>query len=346
MICSFTFMNVLFVKRKLREKQIGYFLLFQLKTQLLLIVCLLFSWSGVFGHQMGPAKRLNDSTIATSDSVALYLKVVGRGAPCIFVHGGPGAWSRSFEAMGGNALEKHLTMYYYDQRGSGRSQPAPNNDYSLDRMVEDIEDIRSLTGSEQVYVMGHSFGGVLAFKYAAKYPTHVKGLILLNSTLSLIYSLQSQITFINKLIDTDIIVEKPDSLMTSFIAAKTLLHKHDMEYKMLSDSRTTVEKLDSIDNAPRSYAFAQRALSMPEYFNDFTKETAEVNIPVLVIAGTDDHNIGPNHYKQFRFPRQQTRLIKGGHVLYYEKNKEFVEAVLEFINNKLTKGPDSFKALN
>lgn len=339
-------MNVLFVKRKLREKQIGYFLLFQLKTQLLLIVCLFFSWSGVFGHQMGPEKRLNDSTIATSDSVALYLKVVGRGAPCIFVHGGPGAWSRSFEAMGGNALEKHLTMYYYDQRGSGRSQPAPNNDYSLDRMVEDIEDIRSLTGSEQVYVMGHSFGGVLAFKYAAKYPTHVKGLILLNSTLSLIYSLQSQITFINKLIDTDIIVEKPDSLMTSFITAKTLLHKHDMEYKMLSDSRTTVEKLDSIDNAPRSYAFAQRALSMPEYFNDFTKETAEVNIPVLVIAGTDDHNIGPNHYKQFRFPRQQTRLIKGGHVLYYEKNKEFVEAVLEFINNKLTKGPDSFKALN
>lgn len=296
----------------------------------LLTIALLFTCTGVLARQEAPVKRLNDSTILTTDSVALYLKVAGKGTPCIFVHGGPGAWSRSFEAMGGNVLEERLTMYYYDQRGCGRSQPAANNDYSLDRMIEDIENIRTLTGAEQVYIMGHSFGGILASSYAAKYPGHVKGLILLNATLSMPYSLKAQISFINELLNEHVTVNNEDSLMSSFFAAKALLRKRELEYKMLSDNEAAVEKLDSIDNAPRSYAFAQRALGMPEYFNDFTKETGRINVPVLVIGGVADHNIGPDHYRQFRFPRQQTRLINGGHVLYYEKNQEFAAAVFGF----------------
>ena len=60
--------------------------------------------------QQHTAQRINDSTILTSDSVRLYLKVAGSGTPCIFVHGGPGAWSLSFEAMGGNSLEKKLQI--------------------------------------------------------------------------------------------------------------------------------------------------------------------------------------------------------------------------------------------
>lgn len=71
--------------------------------------------------QQQAAQRINDSTIRTSDGVSLYLKVAGQGTPCIFVHGGPGAWSLSFEALGGNVLEKKLQMYYCDQRGCGRS---------------------------------------------------------------------------------------------------------------------------------------------------------------------------------------------------------------------------------
>ncbi|SFD15434.1 proline iminopeptidase [Chitinophaga sp. CF118] len=272
-----------------------------------------------------------DSSVLTSDSVSLYLKVSGKGTPCIFVHGGPGAWSRSFEAMGGNSLEKHLTMYYYDQRGCGRSQSPRNNDYSLDRMIEDIENIRVLSGSDKVYLLGHSFGGILAFKYAEKYPTHVKGLVLLNATLYINNSLRSQIRFINQLLGENVAMKNDDSIMQSFFIAKELLNKKQLAYKMLSDNKAAIEKLDSIDAIPRNYSFGQHAFGIHEYLNDFTTETARVNIPVLVISGTEDHNIGPDHYKLFRFPNQQTKIIKGGHVLYYEKNNEFAETVFRFI---------------
>jgi len=298
-----------------------------MKHPLLSIACVICTVLNTFSQQ-----KVNDTTILTSDSVQLYLKVSGKGAPCIFVHGGPGAWSRSFEAMGGNRLEEKLTMYYFDQRGSGRSKAAANNNYSLDRLVEDIENIRSLTGSEQVYLVAHSFGGIPAFRYAEKYPQHVKGLILLNATLYIYNSLISQVNFINSLYGSQVSVANKDSLMQSFFAAKKIMREHKEDYKMLSDNKATVEKLDSIDNAPRDWTFAQRAFGIPDYLMDFTTATAKVKVPVLVITGTADHNIGPDHYKLFRFPDQQVKIITGGHVLYYEKNDEFAKTVFSFIN--------------
>jgi proline iminopeptidase len=275
--------------------------------------------------------RINDSTFLTSDSVALYLRVSGKGAPCIYVHGGPGAWSKTFEVMGGSELEKDLTMYYYDQRGCGRSQNARNGDYSIDRMTEDIENIRAVTGSDKVYLMAHSFGGILAFKYAQKYADHVKGLILLDATLSLSTSLKTQIRYISTLTGKNLPVNDT-ALMTCFRAARKELAAHKLDYKMLSDNKSTVEKLDSIDKTnPGNYEFARKVFNIPVYGVDYTKETGSLHVPVLVISGLKDHAVGPEHYKLFRFPKQQTVLIDGGHVLYYEQNDRFRDAVSAFV---------------
>ena len=66
----------------------------------------------------------------TSDNVNLYVRIAGQGKPCLFVHGGPGSTSYYFEAMPSAVLvEKKLQMIYFDQRGSGRSDSALNNDY-------------------------------------------------------------------------------------------------------------------------------------------------------------------------------------------------------------------------
>lgn len=67
--------------------------------------------------------------IKTSDGIDLCLTVSGEGSPCIFVHGGPGAWSYSFEELGGRDLEDTFQMIYFDQRGCGRSSGSSNDDY-------------------------------------------------------------------------------------------------------------------------------------------------------------------------------------------------------------------------
>lgn len=202
----------------------------------------------------------------------------------------------------------------------------------MDRMIDDIEEIRTHLKTDKIFVIGHSFGGILATKYAEKYPQHVKGLVLLNATLDINDSLLNQIAFMGKTLGKDFPVQGKDSILNTFFEAKQETKKADLEYKMLSDNRANVEKLDSIDNSEkRNSSFAQNALSGPLYFNDFTKETASIKVPTLIISGTKDNNIGPEHYRLFKFPNQEVKIINGGHILYYEQNKEFKNTIQKFV---------------
>lgn len=270
--------------------------------------------------------------ITASDRVKLFAKISGNGPVCIFIHGGPGAWSKSFEDMKGNSLEQKLRMVYFDQRGCGRSDTSVEKNYSLDRMIEDIEDIRRFMGVEKIYLLSHSFGGILAVNYAEKYPNHLIGLILANSTLNMNYSLEGQIKSINEMLKTNFTITNKDSAMSIFWEARSALSKKGLEYKMLSNNKKTVDLLDSIDNSyNRTRDFAKHVDNYKEYNQDFTSNTKTINVPVLVITGKRDYAIGVNHYKYFQFPNQKIVHINGGHVLYYEQNKEFSKAIFFFI---------------
>ena len=52
-------------------------------------------------------------------------------------------------------------MIYLDQRGCGRSTSPKDNNYSMDRMVNDFEEVRKYLGIDKWITLGHSFGGLL-----------------------------------------------------------------------------------------------------------------------------------------------------------------------------------------
>lgn len=270
--------------------------------------------------------------VLTNDSIKLYTKKAGNGPIAIFIHGGPGAWSKSFEDLGGSNLENGLTMIYYDQRGCGRSEGSKNDDYSLEKMLEDIEMIRQRYNANKVYLIAHSFGGILAVNYAQKYPDHIKGLIFVNSTLNLFYSIQHQIDYMNSLLKTDYKAVDTSQIIPTFKNVQSKFVEEGFIYKLLSDNKNNADLLNKIDSEnPSEFAFAQKALYITDYQKDYTKITNQIKVPVLVISGTKDHAIGEDHFKSFNFPNQTIKEINGGHLLYYEKNKEFINTVFEFV---------------
>ena len=106
-------------------------------------------------------------------------------------------------------------------------------------------------------------------------------------------------------------------------------------YKLLTDSQQNMDTLNKIDEKrPEENGFRNNVWNISEYYGDFTKLTPGIKVPVLVVTGTQDHAVGSEHYKLFKFPNQRVAKINGGHLLYYENNEEFVKNVFSFIKNK------------
>ncbi len=113
-----------------------------------------------------------------AQGVMIYYMMVGRGAPLFIVHGGPGA-SHDYFLPYLLPLARHNELVFIDERGSGRSQQlADPSGYTVENMVEDVEDVRTALNLGKITLLGHSYGGVLAQAYALKYQQNLTHLIL------------------------------------------------------------------------------------------------------------------------------------------------------------------------
>jgi proline iminopeptidase len=113
-----------------------------------------------------------------SGGVLIYYQSMGRGAPLMIVHGGPGA-THDYFLPHLLPLARNFRLVFIDERGSGKSQKLEDPaGYTVENMVEDTEAVRKALGLGKIALLGHSYGGVLAQAYALKYQGNLSGLIL------------------------------------------------------------------------------------------------------------------------------------------------------------------------
>lgn len=99
------------------------------------------------------------------------------GRPLLLLHGGPGsgftpALRRFFDPA-------RFRVIAFDQRGSGRSQPAGGTDHNdTALLIDDIARLRSVLGTDRWLIVGGSWGATLALAYAATEPEVVEGLLI------------------------------------------------------------------------------------------------------------------------------------------------------------------------
>jgi proline iminopeptidase len=106
----------------------------------------------------------------------------------LLLHGGPGCTHEYFEAFDSYLPAAGIEYYYYDQLGSYYSdQPEHADLWELPRFVDEVEQVRRALqlDKDNFFVLGHSWGGILALEYALTYQQHIKGLIISNMMASI-----------------------------------------------------------------------------------------------------------------------------------------------------------------
>lgn len=119
-------------------------------------------------------------TLLPLNGTHLFVHREGAGDAILVVHGGP-LLDHGYLVEPLRPLADGHQLVFYDQRLSGRSDgDVDTASVTLDAFVADIEALRRTLGLDRIHLLGHSWGGLLAMKYALAYPDRLLSLILVS----------------------------------------------------------------------------------------------------------------------------------------------------------------------
>ncbi|KIO50067.1 alpha/beta fold hydrolase [Nitrosospira sp. NpAV] len=117
----------------------------------------------------------------TGDGIDLHVVTAGVGPPVILLHGFPENW-RSWRRQIPMLAAAGFSVLAPDMRGYNLSdRPPEQNAYQLDHLVADVAALVRATGYPRAHIVGHDWGGIIAWTFADKHPQLVDRLVILNA---------------------------------------------------------------------------------------------------------------------------------------------------------------------
>ena len=280
------------------------------------------------------------------NGVRLWYRVAGRreGTPVVYLHGGPGQGSQSFARFAGPHLERNLRMVYLDQRGAGRSERPWDNAYSIDLLVDDLEQLRRAWGVPRIAVIGHSFGSVLALEYGARYPDRVSHVVLAASVPDVQAAWDVQCAHLKR---TDppayaraVASQKPGrTARCNMTGAYEGEQAGAMMTAFMFPNREIAQKLKAADEEGglRNTGVVGNAIFSQGFLTYRFNNSANLRAPVLVIAGARDLQAVPEPQRMLVQSIRNARMLEypgAGHFMWMEQPERFARDVSAFLRSR------------
>ncbi|MDI9338037.1 MAG: proline iminopeptidase-family hydrolase [Alphaproteobacteria bacterium] len=266
----------------------------------------------------------------------------------LLLHGGPGSTHEIFECFDGYFPQEQIEYIYYDQLESFYSdKPNDKKLWTIPRFVDEIEQVRIALGLNQknFFLLGHSWGGILALEYALKYQKNLKGLIVCN--------MMSSIPLYNKYAKS--IISKDIKVTLNKYDEKAVDKIDENHYQELVLNKIYTEHIlrkpieDWPDPILRAFSHINDNIYVYLQGNadvgiegkaklknwDIQKFLAEIMVPTLIVGAKYDM-MDPEHLKWMsRVVRHGKFLFcpNGSHCPMYDDQEVFFEGIIDFIKN-------------
>lgn len=279
----------------------------------------------------------------------VWTKRVGNNpkAKILLLNGGPGGTHEYFQCFENFLPQEGIEFIYYDQLGCGNSDNPNDTAYwDLDRFVEEVEQVRVALnlGKENFYLLGHSWGGILAMQYALKYQDHLKGLIVSN--------MMSSCPDYDKYAENVLAKQFDPIVLDSIMAIEKRGDFDNPNYMGLLGPNFYEKHILRLPAAewpdPVNRAFAKMNKSLyvtmqgPSEFGisgrlenwDVSKQLSSILVPTLVIGAQHD-TMDPEHMKWMSTQFKNGSYLyceKGSHMAMYDDQETYFNGLIDYIN--------------
>lgn len=289
-----------------------------------------------------PEKNEVEKGYKKVNGVNHFYKIVGQGEPFLVLHGGPGMYHDELYPFFLDFAKSHKVIFY-DQRGNGKSplEKVDSTTFNVELMVKDLEELRKAFEIDQLNIIGHSWGGLLAMYYAVEYPNNVNRLILVDAAP----------------VNTDLLIKSYEKLISMFdpeeweyvqklwnsedyLAGKPDIHNEAMrisEGTIFSNKEVIDEYMEvaAFNEVTAKNTVALNELATKMKLNIHVQDRlSSIRSPTLLINGKDDFIVNEAvELAHQLIANSEIVFIEGaGHYPHIENNEVFIMELEHFIN--------------
>jgi len=271
--------------------------------------------------------------------------------PIIFLHGGPGYNSVTFESTTAEELAKNgFFVISYDRRGEGRNESLTAT-YTFDETFKDINQIYKTFNLKKATLIGHSFGGVIATLFADTYPENINTLILVGTPVSMQETLKN---IVSK--SKAIYLEKDDKANLNYISMLEKMDSTSLEYSSYSfmhamsngfyttknpnQKAIDLYKTFQSDTLLQKYASKMGYVAPQKFWQNeqYTTISLEKNleklmakkVKIFAIYGKEDGLYSEEQITELKLiigNNKVTYLENCSHSVFIDQQKEFIESI-------------------
>ncbi len=272
----------------------------------------------------------------------------------LLLHGGPGMTHEIYTCFDGYFPQENIEYIYYDQLGSYYSdQPDDLSLWTTERFVEEVEQVRKALhlDSNNFYILGQSWGGILAMEYALKYQQNLKGLIISNMVSSIPEYNKYAKEVLGPQLDPEVLeeieaIEAKEDFSNPRYEALLFEHFYTKHVLRMPPEEWPEAILRTFKHAnSQVYVHMQGHSEFGITGNATLKEwdvqdrLKELEIPTLVIGARYD-TMDPVHMEWMSKEVQNGRYLfcsNGSHLSQYDDQEVYFDGVVQFINDVDTK---------
>jgi len=268
----------------------------------------------------------------------------------LLLHGGPAFTHEYLECFESFFPKEGFEMIEYDQLGSYYSdQPRDSSLWTTPRFVEEVEQVRKALNldSSNFYLLGNSWGGLLAMEYALKYQKNLKGLIVSNMMASipayekynLVLRKQMRKSLVDSLLNYEAKGMYKDTtyqrLVFSEFYNKHLCRLPEWPEPVNRAFKHLNEEIYVMMQGPSEFKTGGRLLHW-----DISKRLGEITVPTLMVGAKYD-SMDPDYMKWMSTQVKNGQSLycpNGSHLCFWDDQQVFMDGVIKFI-----KGVDAGK---